>query len=765
MAKKDAIEALDDALAKRETLYSERFSLTEDLGREAPGSASARELESRLETLEEAILYADEHVADAQARLVEVSEDTDGELRCTVSALASHTPGEVRVLLEHSVHSVLALRGLDREHQRRHRELAQQLMDATNRSQQMRQIISDLEAELQSTRNLHQIEVMCLFDELSRFEGSDTAGKAGAGAAAAPGAAPSTTPSGAIAAGGSGGGGGEANPSANLELRMRTDTLKANVVSALTSAAAAAVNDADGSAMELDDHHQRQEKVKKSATRKSVSSADKSVGNVVAAPPTRKAPQAPATARPAAASAAAAAASAAEAKTVAQQKQQQEVHQQQVQQQQVQQQRSVRPATAPAQAAPRARGDDADSIPTAVVTVEEMRQRAREREAVAGAGAFGDAGDGDAAAAAAGSAPLEKENARRQPQDPNVFSRLHKVAGKADKNTVAAPEPVRDHEEITDAEPCVAVIKAYDIILDMCNARNPVHLFCGSADKTVKLWDIREMKLMSTLAGHDRRVSVVVSNVRDTHGHHHYGGGGGGVAAGQALLFSGSSDNTVRVWSAGSGGEAVATLDADANVNSLAVHGARLYAGLEDGSMRVWDMATWSVVETVRASRSSIFSMCATSAGKIVAGCRDGSMHEFDAATLDRRAFTTEKHLSGVTRLSEYREGGESYVISVSRDKSVRAYTAGGALVTYDKRAHRDGINTLKLHGNTLFTASTDKSIIRWSLRDLVDPTRPFASRRLGCMLGHTDSVESMCVVQDVLVSGSKDKFMKLWRV
>src|SRR5262249_35189554 len=101
-------------------------------------------------------------------------------------------------------------------------------------------------------------------------------------------------------------------------------------------------------------------------------------------------------------------------------------------------------------------------------------------------------------------------------------------------------------------------------------------LASGSADKTIKLWDMTSRKELLTLKGHRERVTGVAFSADGQH------------------LVSGSDDRSVRLWDIASGREALTLLGHTARVTSVAFSpdGIHAASGSEDKTVRVWDTRT-----------------------------------------------------------------------------------------------------------------------------------------------------------------------------
>ena len=73
------------------------------------------------------------------------------------------------------------------------------------------------------------------------------------------------------------------------------------------------------------------------------------------------------------------------------------------------------------------------------------------------------------------------------------------------------------------------------------------------------------------------------------------------VSADGSRLFSGSDDNTIKVWDVATGA-CLQTLEGHANaVYSVCVSadGSRLFSGSDDNTIKVWDVATGACLQTL----------------------------------------------------------------------------------------------------------------------------------------------------------------------
>ena len=132
--------------------------------------------------------------------------------------------------------------------------------------------------------------------------------------------------------------------------------------------------------------------------------------------------------------------------------------------------------------------------------------------------------------------------------------------------------------------------------------------------------------LEQVLAGHDGTVESVA------------------VTADGTRAVSGGDDGTVRVWDLATGQQQAALTGHDGVVESVAVtaDGTRAVSGGDDGTVRVWDLATGQQQAALTGHDGAVWSVAVTADGtRAVSGGDDGTVRVWDLATGQQQAELT----------------------------------------------------------------------------------------------------------------------------
>jgi hypothetical protein len=219
-------------------------------------------------------------------------------------------------------------------------------------------------------------------------------------------------------------------------------------------------------------------------------------------------------------------------------------------------------------------------------------------------------------------------------------------------------------------------------------------------------------------------------------------------------VYSGSSDNTIMVWS-GESSVHLQTLKGHTNwVNALAVGlDGNIYSGSADSTVMVWSGTTGAHTRTLNGHTAGVFALAVGLEGKIYSGSGDKTIRVWSAddgthlQTLERR------HRGPVRALAVSKDGA---VYSGSADETIRVWSGKDGAHLRTLSGHEGWVVSLAVAPDgRVYSGSLDKTIREWS---------PDGGTHLQTLAGHTSAVWVLAVGLDgSLFSGSDDGTVRMW--
>ena len=264
----------------------------------------------------------------------------------------------------------------------------------------------------------------------------------------------------------------------------------------------------------------------------------------------------------------------------------------------------------------------------------------------------------------------------------------------------------------------------------------------GSADHTVRLWDVATGRCECVLDGHTDRVYCVSWS-----------------PDGRRAL-SGSADHTVRLWDIATGRcERVLEGHFDRVWSvSWSPDGRSALSGSQDKTVRLWDVATGRSERVLDGHTSFVYSVSWSPDGRrALSGSADHTVRLWDV-TAGRCERVLEGHTAFVYSVSWGPDGWS--VLSGSADETVRLWDVATGRCECVLDGHRDWVNSVSWSpdGGTALSGSADRTVRLWDV----------ASGRCERVLeGHFDRVWSVSWSPDgrKALSGSDDHTVRLWDV
>lgn len=225
-------------------------------------------------------------------------------------------------------------------------------------------------------------------------------------------------------------------------------------------------------------------------------------------------------------------------------------------------------------------------------------------------------------------------------------------------------------------------------------------LAAGLFDNTIKLWHIPEVRLMTTLLGHQGWVRSI------------------SVSGDGSLLASASDDDTVRIWKV-SNGNLLLTLDKNTEgvrAVALSSDGALVAAALRDKTVRVWRVADGKPMYTLVGHTDWVRCLAFSPDGSLLAsGSFDMTVRVWRVSD-GKLLQTLQGHTSSILKVAFSPDG--KTLASSSVDETVRLWQVSDGNVIRILHGYTDFIYALAFSpdGKTLASGGGDNAIRLWDL-------------------------------------------------
>jgi WD40 repeat protein len=304
----------------------------------------------------------------------------------------------------------------------------------------------------------------------------------------------------------------------------------------------------------------------------------------------------------------------------------------------------------------------------------------------------------------------------------------------------------------------------------------------GSADKTLRLWDLSSGATLCTLRGHIGYITSVA------------------VLPDGLRAFSGAEDRTLRLWDLTTG-ESLRTFEGHTDwVSAVAVlaDGRRVLSSSGDKTLRLWDLASGATLRTFEGHTDAVGDVAVLADGNhALSGSFDKTLRLWDLAS-GATLRVLEGHTSGVGAVAMLPDGRRA--LSGSWDNTLRLWDLASGSTLRTLKGHTDSVNSVAVlaDGRRALSGSSDNTLRLWDLATgetlrtlevhadhvnavavLTDGSRALSASHdntlrlsdlgsstiLHTLEGHTSRVCAAVVLPDGrrVLSGSRDKTIRLW--
>lgn len=261
-------------------------------------------------------------------------------------------------------------------------------------------------------------------------------------------------------------------------------------------------------------------------------------------------------------------------------------------------------------------------------------------------------------------------------------------------------------------------------------------ILSGSDDNLIKVWDRNTGTLTFSLNYHSDDLQTL-------------------ILYGDNFIISGGNDKLIYI--ADLHKNRVYKLKGHkASVLSLAIQGNKVFSASSDGEIKVWDIYSRQLENTIKTNNKTIYSISVTT-GNIIAASEDGTISLWDRGTLKH-----ETNMLGHKRaVKAVHTSGNDIAVSSAKDKQAIIWDLHSAdeIARLDL-SFRASMNEIFLSGHTLFVASGQNEEIHvFALGSDYAPISPNPTR---VFKGNHDH-ESLFVKENCIYAGTTNGTIEAW--
>ncbi|XP_065899711.1 E3 ubiquitin-protein ligase TRAF7-like [Dysidea avara] len=224
------------------------------------------------------------------------------------------------------------------------------------------------------------------------------------------------------------------------------------------------------------------------------------------------------------------------------------------------------------------------------------------------------------------------------------------------------------------------------------------------------------------------------------------------VLAGE-FLFSGSSDNTIKVWDVAQSFKCVKTLTGhESTVLALCNHGDNMYSGSADQTIKVWNIKTLEVVDTIKAHDNHVCTLACS--GNLLFS---GSLKSIKVWDLLTHKLVSDLH--GENHWVRALKACGNFLYSGSY-KTIKIWDLNSFECVHIMEPHGGSVYSLAVTNQYIICGTYENNINVWKVENL---------QPVGTLEGHVGTVYGLTVIETPgnirLVSASYDKTLRVWNI
>ncbi|MFW6357854.1 MAG: protein kinase domain-containing protein [Chroococcales cyanobacterium] len=267
-------------------------------------------------------------------------------------------------------------------------------------------------------------------------------------------------------------------------------------------------------------------------------------------------------------------------------------------------------------------------------------------------------------------------------------------------------------------------------------------LISGSADKTIKIWDIATGQELHTLTGHSSFINALA------------------ISPDGKTLISGSADKTIKIWDIATGKELHTLTGHKGFINTLFISkdGQLLASGDANKTIKIWDIITGQEQHTLTEHSSSINALVINHDNQtLFSASADKTIKIWNILTGEELS-TLSGHNGYINSLVITPDG--QTLISASADKTIKIWDITTTQVINTLTGHSSYVNDLAItvDGQRLISGSADKTIKMWDLA---------TGKLLRTFVGYEHHIDYLAISPNgnVMATGSGSATIEIWQV
>jgi WD40 repeat protein len=255
-----------------------------------------------------------------------------------------------------------------------------------------------------------------------------------------------------------------------------------------------------------------------------------------------------------------------------------------------------------------------------------------------------------------------------------------------------------------------------------------------SRDRTVKLWSLKDRRLLQTLKGHE-------SNVTDVN-----------FSPDSKMIVSAGEDRSIRIWKLDN-----KMPEIEGSSLSFSPDGHMIVTG-QNKTIKLWHQDGKPQLTFPGIHQSSINKITFAPNGQVIASASaDGTAKLWHLK--GKLLATLKGHKKSVTSVS-FRPNGK-IIATASRDQTVKLWSLKGTLLkTFNTGSNVKSVN-FSPNGEIIAAACSDNKVHLWHLDERLNGTS------LPPLIGHEASVSDVSFSPDgkMIASASEDRNIRLWHL